>query len=97
MHLKAKQAFSWAHRGVEIEEFAKGQIIDTEDKDLIEVSLAEGWTEKAKAPTKAEQKAALQVQIKQLESDLADAADDAAEQLAEAALATAKQQFAALG
>ncbi|HLO63168.1 MAG TPA: hypothetical protein VK165_09420 [Azonexus sp.] len=97
MHLKAKQAFSWAHRGVEIEEFAKGQNIETEDKDLIEVSLAEGWTEKAKAPTKAERKAALQAQVKQLESDLADAADDAAEQAIEAQLAEVKQQLVSLG
>lgn len=45
MQLKVINAFKWAHRGVEVEEFAEDQVIDTEDKDLIEVSLREGWTE----------------------------------------------------
>ncbi|WP_343735260.1 hypothetical protein [Acidovorax sp.] len=46
MKLIAKQDFSWAHRGVEIEEFKKGQEIDTEDQDLIKVSTDEGWAAK---------------------------------------------------
>lgn len=46
MKLIAKQDFSWAHRGVQIEEFKKGQEIDTEDPDLIKVSTDEGWTTK---------------------------------------------------
>jgi len=96
MYLKVKKAFSWAHRGVEIEHFAEGHGFDTEDKDLIEVSLAEGWTEKAKAPTKAEQKSALQAQIKQLEANLADA-EESAEAAIEAALAAANQKLAELG
>lgn len=43
MRLKARVGFSWAHRGVEIEHFAEGQEIETEDSDLIAVSVAEGW------------------------------------------------------
>lgn len=43
MKLIAKQAFSWAHRGVDIEQFAEGQTIETDDLDLIEVALTEGW------------------------------------------------------
>lgn len=43
MKLTAKTAFSWAHRGCEIEHFAPGQAIETEDADLIRVSVEEGW------------------------------------------------------
>lgn len=93
--LKAKKAFSWAHRGVEIEEFAKGQIIETDDGDLIRVSLEEGWTEKTKAPTKDEQKADLEAKIAQLETSLVDAKPD--EEVAiEQQLADAKAALAAL-
>lgn len=58
MKLIAKQAFSWAHRGCEIEHFAKGQEIDTEDQDLIAVSIREGWTEGEKAAKPVATKAA---------------------------------------
>jgi len=50
MELKAKKPFSWAHQGVRIEEFQAGQPIETDDADLIAVSLHEGWTEKADKP-----------------------------------------------
>jgi len=46
MKLIAKQDFSWAHRGVQIEEFKKGQDIETEDPDLIKVSTDNGWATK---------------------------------------------------
>lgn len=46
MKLIAKQDFSWAHRGVQIEEFKKGQDIETDDPDLIRVSTEEGWAAK---------------------------------------------------
>lgn len=52
MQLKAKENFSWAHRGVQIEHFEKGQVIDTDDEDLIEVSSREGWVEKIKVGKK---------------------------------------------
>lgn len=43
MKLTAKTGFSWAHRGCEVEHFAAGQSIETEDADLIRVSVYEGW------------------------------------------------------
>lgn len=48
MKLKALQDFSWAHRGCEVEEFKEGQVIETDDKDLIAVAVKEGWAEKSK-------------------------------------------------
>jgi hypothetical protein len=45
MQLKVKKNFSWAHRGVEINDYVTGQLIDTEDQSLIDVSTKEGWTE----------------------------------------------------
>lgn len=81
MHLKAKKDFSWAHQGVRIEEFKKGQRIETDDEDLIRVSTEEGWAEKAKAPSKADQKAeavsAIEAEIADLEAQLVDAEGDA--------------------
>lgn len=43
MKLIAQQDFSWAHRGIDVERFEKDAEIETEDQDLIEVSIAEGW------------------------------------------------------
>lgn len=47
MKLTAIKDFSWAHRGVEIEQFEKGAVIETEDADLIKVATEEGWAKKA--------------------------------------------------
>lgn len=44
MKLTAQKDFSWAHRGVEVEHFKAGAEIESDDEDLIEVSVAEGWT-----------------------------------------------------
>lgn len=95
MLLKVKKDFSWAHRGVQVEEFAKGQLIDTNDEDLINVSTSEGWTEKAKAPSKAEQKKSAEELIAKLEGDLVDAEGDA-EAAIEAELSKARAELAAL-
>ncbi|HSH72351.1 MAG TPA: hypothetical protein VK974_04760 [Methylophilaceae bacterium] len=59
--LKALIAFSWAHQGVTIVEYAEGELIETDDEDLINVSTEEGWAEKTevKAPTVEEIKAEL--------------------------------------
>lgn len=43
MQLKAIKDFSWAHRHVEIRDYKRDDVIDTEDQDLIEVSTREGW------------------------------------------------------
>ncbi|MGG7603539.1 HeH/LEM domain-containing protein [Massilia sp. BKSP1R2A-1] len=53
MKLIAKAAFSWAHRGVQVEHFAEGQVIETDDQDLIDVSEREGWTEREGAKNSA--------------------------------------------
>lgn len=53
MQLIANTEFSWAHGGVRVEHFAKGQEIETEDADLIEVATSEGWATQADAPKKA--------------------------------------------
>lgn len=47
MKLVALKAFSWAHAGVQIEEFAKDQVIETEDEDLIKVAMQEKWVKQA--------------------------------------------------
>ncbi|MEX5744661.1 hypothetical protein [Massilia sp. X63] len=54
MKLIVQSPFSWAHRGVEIENFAQGQEIETEDHDLIDVAKNEGWVAEpgAQAPAK---------------------------------------------
>lgn len=45
MRLKALQDFSWAHRNVEVVSYEAGQVIETDDADLIRVALDEGWAE----------------------------------------------------
>jgi hypothetical protein len=54
MKLKVKAAFKWAHQGVRVEEFQPGQVIETEDQDLIDVSQHEGWTVRPRNRTKAD-------------------------------------------
>ena len=44
MKLIVQKPFSWAHRGVDVQHFAEGDEIETEDEDLIAVSTGEGWT-----------------------------------------------------
>lgn len=44
MHiLKAKKTFSWAYRNVDVREHVKGEIIETDDEDLVRVATEEGW------------------------------------------------------
>lgn len=54
MKLKVKTPFKWAHQGVRVEEFEAGQVIETDDQDLIEVSQHEGWTVRPRNRTKAD-------------------------------------------
>ena len=44
MKLIAQQPFKWAHQNVNVVEYAEGDVIDTDDEDLIRVSTDEGWT-----------------------------------------------------
>ena len=43
MQLKVKKTFTWAHQHVNVQEHTKGDVIETEDEDLIRVSTEEGW------------------------------------------------------
>jgi hypothetical protein len=43
MQLKVKEAFKWAHQHVNVQEHNVGDVIDTEDEDLIRVATEEGW------------------------------------------------------
>lgn len=80
MKLIALIDFSWAHRGCDVEVFAKGQPIETEDADLIRVSLEEGWTEDGDAKARA---AAQANQQPQEQLDMAAAEQQAPADMAE--------------
>jgi len=54
MFLKVKKSFKWAHRHVEVKEHNLGDVIDTEDEDLIRVATEEGWVSKVKEPKPSE-------------------------------------------
>lgn len=41
--LTVLQTFKWAHDGIRIVEYKEGEVLDTEDEDLIRVATAEGW------------------------------------------------------
>lgn len=49
MKLNVVKPFSWAHQGVRVESFAEGQVIETDDEDLIRVALKEKWVKRDKA------------------------------------------------
>jgi hypothetical protein len=49
MQLKAKKDFSWAHKGCVVEHFKAGQVIESDDSELVSVSVREGWAEEVKA------------------------------------------------
>lgn len=48
MKLKITKTFDFAHRGVEIKTYEAGTEIDSEDKELIDVALAEKWATKSR-------------------------------------------------
>ena len=53
MKLIAKKDFSYSTNGIHLVAYASGTEIDTDNSGLIEVSLAEGWTE---SPTEKAEK-----------------------------------------
>ncbi len=50
--LKVKKPFKWAHRHVDVKEYAPGDVIDTDDADLIRVATEEGWASAGRGPAK---------------------------------------------
>jgi hypothetical protein len=91
MELKAKQAFSWAHQGTQVEHFEKGQIIETEDQDLIDVATQEGWASKVGGKGKSKDEAPADAG----NDGQAEAADSAADGAADGATGDADASTAA--
>lgn len=94
MELIVLMAFSWAHRGCIVEAFEVGQVIKTEDADLIRVSLDEGWTEDHGAKVRAEAEARELAEAEERERQEAiarAAAEEQARQDAEVAAAAEAQ------
>lgn len=59
MKLIALQDFSWAHQHVSIKEYKEGEVIETDDQDLLDVAKAEGWViEEGEKPSKRAKAAA---------------------------------------
>lgn len=86
MQLKAIKDFSWAHRHVEIREYKKDDLIETDDEDLIRVATAEKWAKQVKEG-KAQQQSP--------EQAVAQAAEAAVEQPSEQAAIDAAPEAAA--
>ena len=43
--LKAKQDFTYFHHGHERVDYKTGDVIDTDDEEMIEVAIAQQWAE----------------------------------------------------
>lgn len=52
MKLICTQPFAFAHEGVRVEHFEVGQVIETDDEQLVEVATDNGWA-KPETATKA--------------------------------------------
>lgn len=77
MQLKAIKDFSWAHRHVEIQEYKKEDLIETDDADLIRVATDEKWAKVVKEG-KAQQQAPEQAVEQPAEQAATEAAPEAA-------------------
>lgn len=58
MKLKITQDFKFAHRGVEVREYAADTEVETDDAELVEIATREGWAEPADDETQAAAKPA---------------------------------------
>ena len=60
MQITIKKTFLWAHQGIHVKEYAEGSEVETDDADMVEVALSEGWatTEGDDKPAKKARKAA---------------------------------------
>ena len=43
MQLKIVKTFLWAHQGINVKEYTEGTEVETDDAEMVEVALAEGW------------------------------------------------------
>lgn len=43
MQIKVIKTFLWAHQGINVKEYAEGSEVETDDAEMMEVALAEGW------------------------------------------------------
>lgn len=88
MLLKVKEPFKWAHEHVRVVEYAPGvdedNVIETDDKDLIEVALREGWVEEVKPADPVDHEAEAKAKADAEAQAAADAAAAAAEAQAKA-------------
>jgi hypothetical protein len=58
MKLKIKVDFAFGHRGVDVRHYAAGDVVDTDDADMIEIATREGWATDADQPESKARKAA---------------------------------------
>ena len=59
MQIKVIKTFLWAHQGIHVKEYAEGSEVETDDADMVEIAIAEGWaTEADDRPAKKARKAA---------------------------------------
>lgn len=65
--LKVAKDFTYFHRGTERKDYAKGEEVETDDNEMADVAVAEGWAKEVagkKPDPLAEEIAALEAQIK---------------------------------
>ncbi len=93
--LKVLKDFHWAHRHVDIKAYAQGEVIQTDDEDLIRVGKQEKWLADAKKEDITAQTAALESELAALGDQLIDAEGDAAAAL-EAQIGAKRQELQAL-
>lgn len=58
MKLKILIDFPFAHRGYDRREYRAGEVVESDDADLIEVAVREGWARAAEGPESKAKKGA---------------------------------------
>jgi hypothetical protein len=76
MKYKVLKNFEWAHQHVRVVPYAKNQVIETDDQDLIRVGTEQKWIAEAKSSDVAVQVKALEDEINALGQRL-EAAEEA--------------------
>lgn len=94
--LKVVKDFDWAHRHVDIKSYKKGNVIDTDDEDLIRVAKHEKWVVDAKKEDISAQVKALEAEIATLGQKLDVETEDADIAAIEAEIAKKQAELQAL-